>query len=882
MAYDLGIDVGTTFTAAAISRDGVVEVVPLTTYSVSVPSVIFAAGHELLFGGAAERRGAAQPQGLAREFKRRVGDPVPLMLSGSPYHADRLTALMAQWATAAVAEQIGGPADRVVITHPANWTEYQLGTLRNALRDVGLGEAELISEPAAAATDYAAVASLAPDSTVLVYDLGGGTFDVALLRREGATFEHVVEPAGIERLGGIDFDEAVFQFAIDSVPREVLEAARQRPEAASAITQLRRRCVDAKEALSSDAASDIPVMLPDYTSTVRITRAEFESMIRPSILQTIELVQRTMERGQLDPGAIHAALLVGGSSRIPLVSQLVGEHLDVPVRIDAHPKLVTARGAARKAAAGGPAGPVESDGGGSRRKLLLVAGGVAAAAAIAAGAFVVLGGDDDPSDAGATTTPSAVTGAVSSTVPASSVAPTTEGATAQAGAVLWKAQTDGPLASVKGPAVEGDAVVFASQDGSVYRVDRTSGAVVWEAPISELIFSSPAIAGDSVVVGSPNGLFSLALADGSVRWNAAPTASMQSSPFVDGDTVYVGSDDGNVYAVDLATGTSRWTVPLDGSVSSSPVVDAGVLYVATQTGTLFALDAVSGAVRWQTFVGPVYYSTPAVTETTVFIGSNDRHLYALDKATGEVDWRFATADLISGSPTVADGVVYIGGFDDNVYAVDAQIGGERWRHDTGNDVFSSPKVADGTVYVGSHARVFWALSTDDGSVQWRFRGQAIFGGTPDGIRRSRVRRCRRRRPVRLSALARRNRWREPARPGGVGEHDRGVVLQAEVRGVVIGHVEDDDGPHTRLVSRHRVEHSPQPLGAVDGCIRADLGDHDRLAVREQGLVEARTDRRVVERPAVLRLVEVQHGRPDPVDDVVARIRHAWITEPADH
>ena len=153
-------------------------------------------------------------------------------------------------------------------------------------------------------------------------------------------------------------------------------------------------------------------MLPDYTSTVRITRAEFEAMIRPSILQTIELVQRTMERAQLDPGAIHAALLVGGSSRIPLVSQLVGEHLDVPVRIDAHPKLVTARGAARKAAAGGPSGPVASEGGGSRRKLLLVAGGVAAAAALAAGAFVVLGGDDDPSDAGATTTPSAVTSAV--------------------------------------------------------------------------------------------------------------------------------------------------------------------------------------------------------------------------------------------------------------------------------------------------------------------------------------------------------------------------------------------------------------------------------------------------------------------------------------
>ena len=108
--------------------------VPLTTYSGLGPvrrssppgTSCCSAGRP---SGAARR----SRKGLAREFKRRVGDPVPLMLSGSPYHADRLTALMAQWATAAVAEQIGGPADRVVITHPANWTEYQLGTLRNAL-----------------------------------------------------------------------------------------------------------------------------------------------------------------------------------------------------------------------------------------------------------------------------------------------------------------------------------------------------------------------------------------------------------------------------------------------------------------------------------------------------------------------------------------------------------------------------------------------------------------------------------------------------------------------------------------------------------------------------------------------------------------------------
>ena len=108
MGYGLGIDVGTTFTAAASVRDGNVEVFPLATYQVAVPSVIFADGDELLFGGAAERRGASQPLGLAREFKRRLGDPgADRCCPGPPYHADRLTALMARWVVDTVTEQVG-------------------------------------------------------------------------------------------------------------------------------------------------------------------------------------------------------------------------------------------------------------------------------------------------------------------------------------------------------------------------------------------------------------------------------------------------------------------------------------------------------------------------------------------------------------------------------------------------------------------------------------------------------------------------------------------------------------------------------------------------------------------------------------------------------
>ena len=142
MGYALGIDVGTTFTAAALFRDGNVEVFPLATYQVAVPSVIFADGDELLFAGAAERAAPAQPLGLAREFKRRLGDPVPL---------DAVRVAVPRRPADGPDGEVGrrlrdrrrsaAPPTQIVMTHPANWTEYQLGTLRNALADVGLSAA---------------------------------------------------------------------------------------------------------------------------------------------------------------------------------------------------------------------------------------------------------------------------------------------------------------------------------------------------------------------------------------------------------------------------------------------------------------------------------------------------------------------------------------------------------------------------------------------------------------------------------------------------------------------------------------------------------------------------------------------------------------------
>src|SRR5215207_9096462 len=188
MSYGLGIDIGTTFSAAAIHRDGRVDVAALETQRFTVPTVVASDGERLLFGSAAVARTVATPEAAAREFKRRLGDPEPIMVGGRPHLAEELVAAFARWVRDNVAAQCGGPPDQVAVTHPANWTAFQRQLLKGALAEAALGPLVMIAEPEAAAIDFASVAQLAPGQLVLVYDLGGGTFDVSLLRREAVGF----------------------------------------------------------------------------------------------------------------------------------------------------------------------------------------------------------------------------------------------------------------------------------------------------------------------------------------------------------------------------------------------------------------------------------------------------------------------------------------------------------------------------------------------------------------------------------------------------------------------------------------------------------------------------------------------------------------------
>ena len=357
MGYQLGVDLGTTYTAAAVIRNGRAEVATLGTRSLEIPSVVLLRSDgEMLIGEAAERRSPTEPDRFAREFKRRMGDPTPILLGGSPFSAHALTARLLRGVVKVVTDREGGPPDQIVVTCPANWGDYKRDLLDQAVRQADVGRVSVATEPEAAAVHYASTTRVAPGEIVAVYDLGGGTFDAAVLRNTGAGFELLGDPRGIEQLGGVYFDEAVFAWVVDHMAEAFAQLDPDDPGAMAAVARLRRDCVEAKESLSWDTDTAIAVALPNQRTEVRLTRREFEDMIRPTLVDTLDAVHRSLESAGVRPDQVSSVLLVGGSSRIPLVGQMLVADLQRPVAIDVHPKHAVALGAAHLAA--GDAGTI--------------------------------------------------------------------------------------------------------------------------------------------------------------------------------------------------------------------------------------------------------------------------------------------------------------------------------------------------------------------------------------------------------------------------------------------------------------------------------------------------------------------------------------------
>jgi molecular chaperone DnaK len=474
VTYTLGVDLGTTYTAAAVLRNGRAEMATLGTRSLEIPSVVLLREDgTLLIGEPAERRSLIEPARFAREFKRRIGDPTPILLGGSPFSAHALMAHLLRGVVKVIADREGGPPDHTVVTCPANWGDYKRELFDQAVTQADIGPVSVVVEPEAAAIHYASTTRVQPGEVVAVYDLGGGTFDAAVLRNTGEGFELVGDARGIEQLGGVYFDEAVFTWVVGHLGPAFSRLDPDDPSTVAAVSRLRRECVEAKENLSWDTDTAIPVALPNQRTEIRLTRGEFENLIRPALDDTVDAMRRALTSADVTTDELRSVLLVGGSSRIPLVGQMLMSGLGRPVAIDVHPKHAVALGAALVSGresptlatpvdsavatlvppavtragrttvtspagtegpgapppppppapprpTGPPGGPAPSPEAPGRSRWPLLAGAAAAAAALVVAAVVVLGGGGDDDDTAGTDTSTTTTAAVA---PAGGVLP---------------------------------------------------------------------------------------------------------------------------------------------------------------------------------------------------------------------------------------------------------------------------------------------------------------------------------------------------------------------------------------------------------------------------------------------------------------------------
>ena len=274
--------------------------------------------------------------------------------------------------------------------------------------------------------------------------------------------------------------------------------------------------------------------------------------------------------------------------------------------------------------------------------------------------------------------------------------------------------------------------------------------VKWKFHTNGSVFSSPAVAGGVVYVGSSDGiLYAVGIESGTLKWKFFTGSRVASSPAVDGGVVFFASYDGNFYAVDTATGKKKWSFNtagerrfagkhLHGSVPmaetmpdpfdfylSSPTVWNGVVYFGSGDGNVYALDEASGTLKWKFQTGDVVHASPAIADGALFIGSWDSYFYALDAATGNEKWRFKTGEDpnihnqvgIQSSAAVKDGVVYFGCRDSNLYALDAASGQKKWAfNNKGSWVIGSPAVKDGKVYFAtSDTSTLYAVDANSGS-----------------------------------------------------------------------------------------------------------------------------------------------------------------------
>ncbi|WP_053718797.1 Hsp70 family protein [Saccharothrix sp. NRRL B-16348] len=342
----LSVDLGTSNTVAVLAAHGRPPRVVEVDGSATMPSAVYCEEDgTLVVGRDAERRARLDPARFEPNPKRRVDDGVLLLGDNVVPVTDALAAVLRR-VLDETTRQLGGEAvDEVRLTHPAQWGPTRRNVLLSAARLAGVtGEIVLVPEPVAAASHYA---SLSVGQALAVYDLGAGTFDVAIVGATQSGFTVLAED-GLQDLGGLDVDQAL----LEHVGRQVSHrdpAAWQRllrPES-TADRRARRTLQEdvraAKESLSRHAHTEVP--MPEPFEDVLVNRSDLEALVRPSMMRSVELLESTIRSTGMAPNQLAGIYLVGGASRIPLVATMIGEQVRiVPTSLD-QPETSVALGA---------------------------------------------------------------------------------------------------------------------------------------------------------------------------------------------------------------------------------------------------------------------------------------------------------------------------------------------------------------------------------------------------------------------------------------------------------------------------------------------------------------------------------------------------------
>jgi len=347
MAKVIGIDLGTTNSCVAVMEGGEPTVITNQEGARTTPSVVgFAKNGERLVGQLAKRQAVSNPENTIISIKRHMGTDYKVTVEGKSYTPQEISAMILQKIKADAEAYLGEPVKQAVITVPAYFTDAQRQATKDAGAIAGLEVLRIINEPTAAALAYGVDKD--EDGKVLVFDLGGGTFDVSILELGDGVFE-VLATSGNNHLGGDDFDQRIMNYLIEEFKKETgIDLSNDK----LADQRLKEAAEKAKIELSGVASTNInlPFITADATGPkhldVTLTRAKFEELTADLVQATIEPTRKAMSDAGLSASDIDKVLLVGGSSRIPAVQEAIKKVLGKEPTKNVNPDECVAIGAA--------------------------------------------------------------------------------------------------------------------------------------------------------------------------------------------------------------------------------------------------------------------------------------------------------------------------------------------------------------------------------------------------------------------------------------------------------------------------------------------------------------------------------------------------------